>query len=577
MSKRNIGTKEIMQMEQERNEYFQKLKETEPENLFDALELVLKISADDHFSDESLDPSAQAYKYACEKLQLTPIQVALFATILENCQNGSCDPSEIAQHFKVSNMKVLAVSKDVDELLHRKYIAKSISNFDGDMGYVVPKNVIYALKEKEMFVAEKPEFKTDEKLLDHIDTLFSQRNDNDLDESSLCYELGSAFKLNHKLNFVKGFNKLTKNLCKSDKLAFLLCVIYFYQKGCQAVTPKMLSFVFDRRATVSSMAHELSDGDSPLIRQGLLEHSCDNGHAATYEYSLTKKVKQQLFAGKVIRTSGNAARHLKSPDTIDFKELFYNEAEKMQVDTIRELLGADKFKEVQARLVAAKQRPGICILLSGGPGTGKTESVKQWAKESGRSIMQVDFSQLRDKYVGESEKNVQEIFDIYKQCLRDCEQAPILLFNEADAIINKRMMEAERSVDKSENTIQNIILQNMEDFEGIMIATTNLVCNMDDAFERRFLFKVELEKPCLEARKSIWHSMMPDVSDNDVNALAVEFDGFSGGQIENISRKAFIDQIMGREINLNMLRKYCQQEHFSNKNLNSSTIGFKFE
>lgn len=577
MSKRNIGTKEIMQMEQERNEYFQKLKETEPENLFDALELVLKISADDHFSDESLDPSAQAYKYACEKLQLTPIQVALFATILENCQNGSCDPSEIAQHFKVSNMKILAVSKDVDELLHRKYIAKSFSNFDGDMGYVVPKNVINALKEKEMFVAEKPEFKTDEKLLDHIDNLFSQRNDNDLDESSLCYELGSAFKLNHKLNFVKEFNKLTKNLCKSDKLAFLLCVIYFYQKGCQAVTPKMLSFVFDRHATVCSMAHELSAGDSPLIKQGLLEHSCDNGHAATYEYSLTKKVKQQLFAGKLVRTSGNAARHLKSPDTIDFKELFYNEAEKMQVDTIRELLGADKFKEVQARLVAAKQRPGICILLSGGPGTGKTESVKQWAKESGRSIMQVDFSQLRDKYVGESEKNVQEIFDIYKQCLRDCEQAPILLFNEADAIINKRMMEAERSVDKSENTIQNIILQNMEDFEGIMIATTNLVCNMDDAFERRFLFKVELEKPCLEARKSIWHSMMPDVSDNDVNALAVEFDGFSGGQIENISRKAFIDQIMGREINLNMLRKYCQQEHFSNKNLNGSTIGFKFE
>ena len=247
------------------------------------------------------------------------------------------------------------------------------------------------------------------------------------------------------------------------------------------------------------------------------------------------------------------------------------------MDTIRELIRADRFKEVQAQLVAAKQRPGVCILLSGGPGTGKTESVKQWAKESNRSIMQVDIAQLRDKYVGESEKNVQEVFDIYKQCLRDCDQAPILLFNEADAIINKRMVNAARSVDKSENTIQNIILQNMEDFEGIMIATTNLVCNMDDAFERRFLFKVELDKPCLEARKSIWHSMMPDLSDNDVNVLANEFDCFSGGQIENIARKAFIDKIMGRGIGLGCLRKYCQQEHFSSKETAYSPIGFKCE
>lgn len=554
-----------------------KLKQQQPENLFDALEIILHLTYNSVLEDGLFAADIPAYAYACDKLQLTPVQVALFAAVLENCQNGNCAPSDLANHFNVSNMKIMALSKDVDELLHRKYVIRTFDNFDGDMGYQVPRYVVNALKEKEKYVPEKPKFKTDDSLLDYIDDLFCQCDKDCLDEQSLNYELRYVFKLNSKLSFVKEFSKLTKTLDSVEKLAFLVCVLYLYQKKCEAITPQMMGFAFDGHLKVKALANALANGNSKLIKLDLLEPSCANGQVAGEEYALTKMAKQQLFAGKVARTSGNVSRYLKSPNNIDYKELFYNETEKTQVDTIRELIRTDRFKEVQAQLVAAKQRPGVCILLSGGPGTGKTESVKQWAKESNRSIMQVDIAQLRDKYVGESEKNVQEVFDIYKQCLRDCDQAPILLFNEADAIINKRMVNAARSVDKSENTIQNIILQNMEDFEGIMIATTNLVCNMDDAFERRFLFKVELDKPCLEARKSIWHSMMPDLSDNDVNVLANEFDGFSGGQIENIARKAFIDKIMGRGIGLDCLRKYCQQEHFSSKETAYSPIGFKCE
>ena len=72
--------------------------------------------------------------------------------------------------------------------------------------------------------------------------------------------------------------------------------------------------------------------------------------------------------------------------------------------------------------------------------------------------------------------------------------APILLFNEADAIFGVRKNGAENAVDKMENTIQNIILQEMEDLNGILIATTNLATNLDSAFERRFLYKIEFEK-----------------------------------------------------------------------------------
>lgn len=112
-------------------------------------------------------------------------------------------------------------------------------------------------------------------------------------------------------------------------------------------------------------------------------------------------------------------------------------------------------------------------------------------------------------WVGESEKNIKAIFDRYREHVKNSKVAPILLFNEADAVIGKRREGAEKAVDKMENSIQNIILQEMETLDGIMIATTNLEQNMDKAFERRFLYKIKFNKPSVEARMNIWRSMIP--------------------------------------------------------------------
>lgn len=103
-------------------------------------------------------------------------------------------------------------------------------------------------------------------------------------------------------------------------------------------------------------------------------------------------------------------------------------------------------------------------------------------------------------WVGESEKNIKGTFDDYKKKVKQLAKAPILLFNEADAIIGKRQVGAERAVEKMENSILNIILQEIEQLDGILIATTNLPENMDKAFERRFLYKIQFEKPDLNCR-----------------------------------------------------------------------------
>jgi SpoVK/Ycf46/Vps4 family AAA+-type ATPase len=212
-------------------------------------------------------------------------------------------------------------------------------------------------------------------------------------------------------------------------------------------------------------------------------------------------------------------------------------------------------------------------LFHGAPGTGKTETVLQLARSTGRDLMQVNISEIKSMWVGESEKNIKAIFSRYRKLVNESDIAPILLFNEADAIISKRLESVARSVDKMENAMQNIILEEMEQLDGILIATTNLTCNIDKAFERRFLYKVEFEKPSLDVKCAIWQSMMTNLSYEDAIALASKYD-FSGGQIENIARKSVVDRIIsGEDTSIDSLCRYCDSEMLD-RTVHRSRIGF---
>jgi SpoVK/Ycf46/Vps4 family AAA+-type ATPase len=172
----------------------------------------------------------------------------------------------------------------------------------------------------------------------------------------------------------------------------------------------------------------------------------------------------------------------------------------------------------------------------------------------------VDISQSKSMWFGESEKRIKEIFSNYKDYIEESEITPILLFNEADAIFSKRKDVSSSAVAQTENAIQNIILQEMENLKGILIATTNLVDNLDKAFERRFLFKIEFKKPELSVRQSIWQSMIADLTEKDAQTIASRFD-FTGGQIENIARKRTVELVLsGIEPNIDKLISFCQEE-----------------
>ena len=141
--------------------------------------------------------------------------------------------------------------------------------------------------------------------------------------------------------------------------------------------------------------------------------------------------------------------------------------------------------------------------------------------------------------------------------------------------INKRTENISHSIEKMDNAMQNIILQEIEDLEGILIATTNLTSNLDSAFERRFLFKVEFNKPATDVKAKIWSSMLKNISDDDAKTLASKFD-FSGGQIENIARKRTIDFILSGEFaDIEGIETYCHNELLEDKKKCKPIVGFK--
>ena len=260
------------------------------------------------------------------------------------------------------------------------------------------------------------------------------------------------------------------------------------------------------------------------------------------------------------------------PNEIPFRKLIFSKSEMKQLFLLKNLLDDIKLRETQKRLIDKNLPKGVTALLHGAPGTGKTEIVKQIAKETNRELMKVEISQSKSMWFGESEKVINRIFTDYKSFAKDCERMPILFFNEADAIISKRRELGNSSVAQTENAIQNILLEELENFDGILIATTNLANNLDSAFERRFLFKIQFQKPNTTMRAKIWKSKLPFLNIKDCNLLADKFD-FSGGQIDNILRKNEIHEIIhGEKVSLENLMVFCSEETLGN---NIIKIGFK--
>jgi SpoVK/Ycf46/Vps4 family AAA+-type ATPase len=201
---------------------------------------------------------------------------------------------------------------------------------------------------------------------------------------------------------------------------------------------------------------------------------------------------------------------------------------------------------------------GLSALFAGPPGTGKTMVAGLIADELSLDLYQIDLSRIVSKYVGETEKNLAELFDAAEA------GHAVLLFDEADSLFAKRT-EVKSSVDRYANLEVNYLLQRMEAFNGITILTTNLDSSIDDAFRRRISFRVNFPFPEPPDREKLWKAMLPDEAtvgeDIDFERLADRYE-MSGGFIRNaVLRAAFLAAADGEPITMGHMVRAANLEY----------------
>ena len=539
-------------------------------DLLQAVEKIVELAKDSQLSKDFFRKAGKYIKYLSEALDLTKEQSVMMSLFIDNSEDSSISISDFGTFLGCRTTRIIRFMNDIDVLEKRGLIICCRDR--RGRSYRVPMKVIEAFQHNELYKPDDLSGLSCAELFAELEDIFDMRKNDELTEKGVCEKIRELFTNNPNLIFVEKLKSF--NFDVEDELLLILFSHLFVNNSDDNIGYHDLDFLFDKRRW-NRIKSSLNAGEHILLSAKMIEYNNDDGFVNRESFRMTMEAKRTLFEElnlSSLNTNQKKAGLLKTND-IAKKKLYYDEQVRKQVAELTQLLTDDHYQEIRNRLKESGFRCGFTCLFYGMPGTGKTETVLQLAKETGRDIMQVNISEIKSMWVGESEKNIKALFDNYRNKVKECKSTPILLFNEADAIIGKRQEGAERAVDKMENSIQNIILQEMETLDGILIATTNLAQNMDKAFERRFLYKIKFTKPTIEARMSIWREMIPTLSEADTHALAVKYD-FSGGQIENIARHYAIDNILhGSSSNvLETLSIHCDNERLEKKE--QRKIGF---
>ena len=533
---------------------------------------------DNNDLDSFLETESSECRFICDTLSITPLQAALFATILEKSGDSTASTREMTMTLKVSKIRFLSFKQEIDEL-HKKRLVVVRKRRDGGSGYRVSQAVVKAVQNNTPVEPERLDGLSTKTIFSRMHNIFGDLSTGTTSYEIALQELYDIFNHNLENKFVQAATNLGLNTLKSEEEKLLM--FYMIHRNVsfnenEFTIDEFSRLIEDPMGMNDILFDMMRNGESELQEKGLMEFQCIDGLENRDEFQIPESILQELLADYKKTDSQPKSQipkdELITPADIRQKSMFYNDEENRQVAALTDLLSAEKFTKVQERLNEKGLRSGFCCLFYGPAGTGKTETVLQIARQTGREIFIVDMSRIRSKWVGDSEKNIKKVFNTYRSLVKNSELTPILLFNEADAIFGKRIEETS-STDKMSNALQNIILQEMENLEGILIATTNLTENFDSAFERRFLYKILFNAPSAGVKAKIWKSMVDEISEEEACRLGSEY-SFTGGQIENITRKLDVDYILtGETAGFDKIITLCNEESIRKEKTNKK-IGF---
>ena len=518
----------------------------------------------------------------CTFFEISTPEAVLLALYLEaSFRDRGVDIDRVLQHFGKDICSLTLINSTLQQLAKKQFLQTKKADFfrrrskqEYKKEYQITPKISRAVLEGSRECLHKKATTTFFDLLDEAGDLFGMHDDEEISVESMLEELSELLQNNPGIPEIKWLQS-HKDLT-SQYIAILFMMLLELLDGEEDVQiDKLVRSVCDDMQDRITLRRKITDPKNPLLVQKLIQYS-DEEFLSRNLLRVTEEAIQQLLGGQQVTETANfrpVLSKLIQPETVIEETLYYNPAEEKQIYLLKEALKEDAYQKIREGLLAEGLRAGFTLLLFGGPGTGKTASVKQLARLTGRNILMVEISKIQSKWVGESEKNLSRVFDEYRRCRKAYTLDPILLFNEADAILGKRTS-VKSSVDKSYNAMQNILLQELEDFEGIFMATTNLADQLDAAFDRRFLYKVSFSQPELTVRRKIVEQAFPGCQPGVLDSLVNQYP-LTGGQIMNVKKKLTIQLLLQPILNKEeVLQQLVKEELTLSNPLSKTQIGF---
>ena len=525
---------------------------------------------EDNVSEEVLKEVIGELQKLAKYLNCNPLQTALFTAVFSKSVNRSVDFDDIRCFFDIDTIDAQFLQHDFEQLTKTKLLESTDSRHRDN--YIIPKEILSAIHNN-LPIGEIKQEQKERTRYDFVTSIGEWVEDNDIKTFELLRKMDEEEKNSETLSFVQTVKKMIPD--GRDRVMFYdICYDFISSRRRMSDIDATLNDIFDSVSERFMWGKQLMQNEHELIKLDLIEIEPERLFSDA-GMKLTEKGRKLFLEDdfELFTDEKNKDKRLIYPEDIPEKTLFYDDELSRQLNLLKENLQEERFTEMQKRLEEQSLPKGVAAIFHGMPGTGKTETAMQIAKATGRPVCHVDIAGSKSCWFGESEKLIKRIFTDYAEQCKKATLKPILLFNEADALFSKRKDSNFSNVAQTENAIQNIILEEMEKLDGILIATTNLIDNLDGAFERRFLFNIKFGQPTVEAKQSIWKSKLEWLPDEDCRTLATKFD-FSGGEIDNIVRKITMSEVLeGSRPDLAGIEELCRNEKIGGSK--SEGIGFK--
>lgn len=384
---------------------------------------------------------------------------------------------------------------------------------------------------------------------------------------------------------------IDENQLTETEICILLLVLYVQLTQDNNISDRELLQIICRNSYEHKQITYYLAHNGKLLKDGLIEIKDITNFVNRRELSIQEDLIKQLSGECEADGDSQLAKYInhssvlqtvKASQTLD--ELIIPDQDKQPLYAITKQykLYADSIKAGKSD--KSKHNPtannGLIVFFYGEPGTGKTYAAGALANSLQKDLVCVNCTELRNKYYSESEKLVKRAFRLMRKMSLDLENPPVFLINEADQLIHNRSTNT-NDCSRTDNAIQNIILEELENFPGILILTTNLESNIDEAYYRRFNLKAKFSPPDYECRVKLWQLHLNQVGCSskaiDIEYLAKTYP-FTGGQIALVVKNSILEtgtkSIKKHCISMNTIIKYADLEQPWISHKQRKSVGF---